>query len=158
MTIQAITSADTSLNQVAALFKKVTFPAGSKVLDYGGGRFDTAAEYMAENGVFLGVYDPYNRTPEHNAAVMELFKRPDFITCNNVLNVIAENDVIDGILSTLASYGVPVFISVYEGDRTGRGRATTKGYQRNMRSADYTAMLEKHFDAVSLKNGIFTCR
>jgi hypothetical protein len=112
---------------------------------------------MKTKAVFVGVYDPYNRTPEHNAAVLELFSTPEYVVCSNVLNVVAEDDVIDEILENLASYGATVLITVYEGDRSGIGRATSKGYQRNMRTADYAGMIQKHFGTVIRKNGIYEC-
>lgn len=153
---QKYSSKDTSLNQVAAVYKRYQFPTGAKVLDYGGGKYDTAADYMKAQGVTVKVYDPYNRTPEENAAALAI--TPDYVVCSNVLNVIAEDEVIDGILSDLASYPATVLITVYEGNGTGTGAATTKGYQRNEKTAAYADRIRSHFGTVTRKNSVYICQ
>lgn len=153
---QKYSSKNTSLNQVAAVYKRFRFPEGATVLDYGGGKYDTAAEYMKAQGVTVKVYDPYNRTPEENAAALAI--TPDYVVCSNVLNVIAEDEVIDGILADLASYPATVLITVYEGNGTGAGAATTKGYQRNQKAAAYWEMIDRHFSQVSKHNGVYICQ
>ena len=53
------------------------------------------------------------------------------------MNVIAENKIILGIVEELLSYEKPVAISIYPGDKSGVGKPTTKGYQRNQPLGDY---------------------
>ena len=159
MTTQKYSSKDTCLNQVAAIYNKFQFPKGSRVLDYGGGRYDKAKQYMAENGVEVMVYDKYNRTPDHNAVVMAKAKQntPDYVVCSNVLNVIAEDEIVDEVLFNLASFtGSTVLITVYEGNGTGVGKVTTKGYQRNAKLCSYLPMVEKYF-VVQKRNGVLIC-
>ena len=154
---QKYTSADTSLNQVPAVYKHFHFPIGAKVLDYGGGKYDTATNYMRERGVTVGVYDKYNRTPAHNRAVLKEMTSPDYVVCSNVLNVIAEDEIVDDILNDLASYNSTVLISVYEGNGSGVGKGTTKGYQRNAKAKEYLPMISKHFNKVAKRHGAFIC-
>ena len=111
---------------------------------------------MKAQGVTVKVYDPYNRTPEENTAALAI--NPDYVVCSNVLNVIAEDEVIDGILADLASYPATVLITVYEGNGTGAGAATTKGYQRNQKAAAYWEMIDRHFSQVSKHNGVYICQ
>ena len=70
---QTITSASTSINsaKVPAVFKKVrSWAPGQINVDLGGGRYDTATEYLLrEYGAHNLVLDPYNRTEEHNSSV-----------------------------------------------------------------------------------------
>lgn len=168
MTTQRYTSEDTSLAQVCAIYSTFTKPGknifrpGDSVLDYGGGRYDLGKEYMARHGVDVHVYDPYNRTPSHNSAVLRRFKnkRPDFVVCSNVLNVIKEDgvirDVVKNIRSLCGKDTVAIF-SVYEGDRTGIGRPTSKGYQRNQPTRDYERYMSG-FSSVDRKGRFIFCR
>ena len=66
---QKIPSHGTSLAQVPALHKKVKWVPGTRNLDYGGGRYDHATEFLREKGVENFVFDPYNRDAQHNAEV-----------------------------------------------------------------------------------------
>jgi hypothetical protein len=150
---QAISSADTSLRQVPALFKKqnIDFPEGGTNFDIGGGRFDEGTKYLAdERGVENFVYDPYNRSPEHNAAVMDRMrtKAADTATAANVLNVIAEPearaDVIRQAIQNIKPGGTAYF-QIYEGAGTGVGKVTSKGFQNNKKTADYIGEVEEIF-------------
>ena len=52
--------------------------------------------------------------------------------CSNVFNVIKEKEVIYDLYFMIASFNVPFFITIYEGDKTWVGRETKKDcYQRN---------------------------
>ena len=50
--------------------RAVNVMTGKTVVDIGGGRFDTAAEAARVYGAAVSIYDPFNRTPEHNAALL----------------------------------------------------------------------------------------
>src|SRR5208282_4922149 len=102
---QEITSAGTSLNQVPASFKAIDWERGTKNLDYGGGKYDTASDFLKNKGVTNEVYDPFNRTEKHNANVYNRFtKTPaDTATIANVLNVIKEPAVRQNVLQEVAS-------------------------------------------------------
>ncbi|WP_455390854.1 hypothetical protein [Frisingicoccus sp.] len=50
--------------------RAVNVMTGKTVVDIGGGRFDTAAEAARVYGAAVSIYDPFNRTPEHNAAAL----------------------------------------------------------------------------------------
>jgi hypothetical protein len=52
----------------------------------------------------------------------------------NTLNVIAECQVREGVLEQAKQYlrpGARIYISVYEGDRSGIGKATSRGWQEH---------------------------
>jgi hypothetical protein len=161
---QAISSADTSLRQVPALFKKqdIDFPEGGTNLDIGGGRFDEGTKYLEdERGVKNFVYDPYNRSPEHNADVLDTVARSpaDTATAANVLNVIAEPearaDVIRQAMQNIKPGGTAYF-QIYEGAGTGVGKVTSKGFQNNKKTADYIGEVENIFgpDGVRRKGNV----
>ena len=151
---QKISSADTSQSQVAGGFRKVEWESGSINLDYGGGKYDHATEYLSGLGVVNHVYDPYNRSEDHNKRSLRC--KPDTITCFNVLNVIQEDFVIDIILEVFKGFKVPVYITTYEGNRSGQGKETTKGYQRHQKLTSYIPMISKHF-TISRKGNLLTC-
>ena len=142
---QKYSSAATSINssKLPAVFNLVDFEEGTLNLDYGGGRFDNVAEALAERGVTNLVFDPFNRTKEHNDLVIKTIKQnggADTITCSNVLNVIAEQgvrlSVISNIKKLLKPSGIAYF-TVYEGNGTGVGAESSKGYQLNRKTRDY---------------------
>lgn len=158
MVNQKYTSADISINVVNLVYKKFPFEKGSVVLDYGGGKYDTNQEYMASKGIKLMVFDPYNRSKTHNAQVLKRAKLGvDYIVCSNVLNVIAEPEVIRNVVETikhLAKNKAKVVFAIYEGDKTGKGKVTTKGYQRNQKTADYMKLINEYFDYTHKKGNL----
>jgi len=159
---QAYDSAGTSLNQIPALFKKLLednkFTGNN--FDNGGGKFDTASEWLQSHGYGNFVYDKYNRDEEHNKSVLD---RGDYETSTiaNVLNVIKEDEVILDVLRRSKEEAPITYISVYEGDKSGVGRMTkntdgTKCWQRNMRLKDYVPLIEQVFDNVKVWHGYIT--
>lgn len=103
-----------------------------KVINYGAGLGYKKHQELIK-GIELVNYDPnieeINTLPSVQA---------DAIICNNVLNVIKDDEIIEKILDTIDSYNLPSYITVYEGDRTGEGKETKTGtYQRNMKTKDY---------------------
>jgi SAM-dependent methyltransferase len=160
---QEITSADTSVNQVAATFKKVDFEPGTKNLDYGGGKYDAGTDYMKSIGVENLVYDPFNRTEEHNKDVISKLakEKASTVTVNNVLNVIAESDARDFVVKDAARYLKPdgtAYFLVYEGDRSGEGKRTSKGFQNNKKAEFYLPAVKEHFSEVSRQGNMIVAR
>lgn len=142
---QKYSSAATSINssKLPAIFNLINFEEGTINLDYGGGRFDNATSALAEKGVTNFIYDPFNRTKEHNDAVIRAVRNnggADTITCSNVLNVIAEQEVRLSVLNNIKKLLKPngiAYFTVYEGNGTGVGAESSKGYQLNRKTRDY---------------------
>jgi hypothetical protein len=155
--IQKHSSAATSLNQVPALHKRFVDPSTAMpvvkpglVLDYGGGRYDTASAFLADHGYSPIVYDPFNRSNAHNEGALQIMRDrgPQAVLMANVLNVIDSEENYTDTLEHAASFAAPLFISCYEGDRMGEGFETKKGWQRN-------ETLTQHFNRI---DGIFPNR
>lgn len=113
---QRFTSRQTSINSTKApavysMKRAVEAMTGKKVVDIGGGRFDTAAEVARVYG----------------AAVI-----------SNVLNVIDSEAARGDVVRLAATKAAALLITVYEGDGSGTGRQTAAdSWQENRRTADY---------------------
>ena len=154
---QEITSAKTSIKQVAGLFKDKNAKFGKTNIDVGGGRFSLVTDYLAERGTKNMVFDPYNRGVDENTATLRYLQnggRSDTATCANVLNVIREPDaranVILEVAKCIRDSGTAYF-TVYEGDGSGEGRQTSSGWQNNRKTADYVSEIGRYFDDVQRK-------
>ena len=156
---QEFTSENTSINstKLPAIFKMVSFEPGTTNIDYGGGRFDNVADYLTQYDVINLVYDPYNRTPEHNKEVIKTLRRAggaDTATCSNVLNVIKEPEVRKNVLENISKIVKPggkVYITVYEGSGKGDEGPTKAGYQLNRKTADYLDEIREVFPDATRK-------
>lgn len=152
-TEQEFTSADTSINKnkLPAVFKMTSFEPGTINIDYGGGKFDNATEYLAQSDVTNLVYDPFNRSKEHNSDVIKQVRAnggADSATCSNVLNVIKEPEARLNVLRNikkLVKPGGTVYITVYEGSGIGNEGPTKAGYQLNRKTADYLEEIQAVF-------------
>lgn len=157
---QEFTSKETSINsgKLPAIYKLVNFPKGSLVIDYGGGKFDNGVEYLDSIGVTGLVYDPYNRTTEHNRSVIKQIREnggADIALCSNVLNVIKEEEarlnVLKNIRKLLKSSGT-AYITVYEGKGTGEAKQSQDdAYQLHRKTADYLDEIHKVFPDATRK-------
>lgn len=150
---QEYDSAKTSINsnKLPAIYHMITLPEGSVGIDYGGGKFDNAVEALAEQGVTLHVYDPYNRSQQHNRAAIKALRAnggADFAINSNVLNVIKEPEARLNVLENIKKItkpGAPIYITVYEGSGKGNEGVTKSGYQLNRKTADYLDEIKEVF-------------
>lgn len=161
---QEFTSENTSINstKIPAVFKMVSFEPGTINIDYGGGKFDTAADYLTQYDVINLVYDPYNRSQEHNQEVIKTVRDAggaDTATCSNVLNVIKEPEVRLNILKNMKKLVKPggnIYITVYEGTGKGEEGPTKSGYQRNKKTADYLEEIQQVFPDAKRKGKLIS--
>ena len=147
-------SPDTSLNQVAGGFKKVKWKSGTVNLDMGGGKYDKASDWLRKNhDVMNYVYDPYNRSNDHNRDSWINTKDALTTTIFNVLNVIPESKDRIALLKKAKRKGTKhIYITVYAGKYgDGKGRKTTKGWQNNMKLKEYLPEIKKVYSKVYSK-------
>jgi len=166
---QEITSAATSINvaKLPAAYNKLKkagiFTKGMKMVDIGGGKFDNAVDMLKKEGVDLKVYDPFNRSAQHNKDVAQAVQggQVDAAISNNVLNVIKEREnqllVVEQAFDAVKGNGKAHF-SVYEGSKTGAGKETKAGFQHNKKTSEYIELVEEVFGKgnVEVKNNIIT--
>lgn len=157
--VQEFNSADTSINsgKLPTVYSKLEFPIGCTALNYGGGKFDNTIKFGLANGFTDLIFDPFNRSHEWNAAIVKSISEDgvDLAILSNVLNVIKEANVRGFVLRVLANTlndNKPLFITVYEGDRTGNGRQTSRSaWQENRKLKEYTAEVKEHFAHVKTR-------
>lgn len=149
------TSKKTSINKdkVPALFRRLRAEdvAGKVIVDYGCGRWPwMAAAVLRDMGAKQVIsYDPYNYTSAEIAGRVEearALHSVDVVCLSNVLNVIPEYRErwnVVRLCCDLLRPGGRLFITVYEGDRSGCGRETMADcWQENRPTADYVRELE----------------
>ena len=161
---QEFSSAATSINsaKLPAIYNMVEFRPGDVVVDFGGGKFDNAVNYLKDKDVTLLVYDPYNRSAEHNKEVLRILKEhggADAAVNSNVLNVIKEPNAREAVLrniSKITKRGAPIYITVYEGRGDGAEGPTKSGYQLNRKTGDYMDEVGSVFSNVKRKGKLIT--
>jgi len=159
---QKISSAATSVNQLPAVLRLIDKLYGKGhhgaqfwvdvdvCLDYGGGKYDKLTDALAKRRIWNLVWDPFNRSEDHNALVLKLCaaRRADFGICSNVLNVIREpkirKDVLEDISIGVEKDGM-IFITVHEGDKSSKGKKTSKGWQSNRPAKNYMREIRRVF-------------
>ena len=156
---QEYDSAATSINsnKLPAIYKMVNFEPGKVYLDLGGGKFDNGVYFVKDKGATLLVYDPYNRSDEHNKQVLAELKEnggADAGLNSNVLNVIKEPEARLAVLRNLRRLVKPggdIYITVYEGTGKGDEGPTKAGYQLNRKTADYLEEIQQVFPNATRK-------
>lgn len=158
--VQEYTSAATSINcsKVPAVFKKIWWSANLINLDIGGGKFDTATNYLDSLGVRNLIYDPYNRSEAHNKQILAFlaeYGKVDSATLSNVLNVIKEPEVRRELLLFAQKHARKVFITVYAGNDSGISKASKTGcWQENRKLTDYVQEVKTVFKFAVLTKGM----
>lgn len=151
---QKYTSANTCVNsnKVPALFNKVTFAPNTINLDFGGGKYDNATNFLKTKEVKNLVYDPYNRPIEENERVLKYIEENgvDTVTCANVLNVINEEEVRENVVMQCRQAlktGGKAYFYIYEGNKTGITKINKKQNtcQLNLKTECYMPLIQKYF-------------
>ena len=156
---QEYTSENTSINKakLPAVYNLIKLKPGSLVVDFGGGKWDTAVEHFAKEDITILVYDPYNRSAEHNREVLKILREnggADAAVNSNVLNVIKEPEARKNVLENIARItkpGAPIYITVYEGRGDNQEGPTKSGYQLNRKTADYLEEIQEVFPDATRK-------
>ena len=123
------------------------------VADIGGGKYDNAPDHLT-----VVVYDPYNRTPAHNAKAVNQIQggQCDVATVNNVLNVIKEKHIRQQIIAQAADCAPIAYFLIYEGNRSGTGSVSRNGttWQEHRKADSYIPEIQQHFPTVTRKGNL----
>jgi len=159
-----ITSANTSVRKIPALARKVDeffgWKRGSVNIDIGAGKYNDFSDYLRGKRVKNFSYDPYNRSEEENEAAIDACPA-DTVTISDVLNVIKDKKTRHGVLDfskKCCRKGGKVYISIYEGDKSGHGHVSKEDcWQEHRRLMSYFPEVEKVFDCAISAGGIIVC-
>ena len=165
---QEFTSANTSINnkKIPALFTiaREIFEPDTVNFDIGGGKYDTVTDYLRGLNVQNLIWDKFNRSEEWNKNVLNTLIKcggADTVTISNVLNVIKEWEHRYEVLEMAFAYSKPtasIYITVYEGDKSGVGRQTKNDcYQLNRTTADYIDEVSIVFPHVERFGKLIVC-
>lgn len=151
-------SAATSLNQVAAGLRKLAADVchGTVNLDWGGGKYDSGTDFLRGEGIENLVFDPYNRTYEHNVAAIDRCVEVGGAhsgTILNVLNVIPTQEERMETFEVMLRYiraDSAVVVGVYKGLGDGVLRRTSRGWQLNQPLSFYMEEIEAAFPALKV--------
>lgn len=131
-----------------AAMDTLPFKVNSRNFDIGGGQFDSISQHMKFfYKVDNAVYDPFNRSEEHNRKVLsEVKENPvDSVTSISVLNVILDveerNKHIQLAHNSLKSGGI-AFFKVYRGNGSGKAGET----QSNQPATHYLQEITEVFE------------
>ena len=151
---QMYTSANTSVNssKKPKIYNLISIPCNANVIDFGCGKYFDNYKFDFN---CVG-YDPYNRPDED-----VLNKTYEFAVCSNVLNVISEIEQRLNVLRKLKDLAPTVYITVYEGNKSGNGKVSkTDCYQLNRRACDYIQEIVSVFGKGNVRwnrKGFFEC-
>ena len=159
---QTYTSANTSINsaKLPAIYNKINWRqaiiTNETIMDYGCGKFNNAKDFVEGIGFEWHGYDAYNRSKEENGMVLDFLLEKgtaDIMICSNVLNVIDSEEEVKKIARIICNYSNHYFVTVYEGDKSGKGRVTKNDcYQRNELVKEYL----KYFPNAVVYRGVIT--
>ena len=163
---QNFTSAGTSINKnkLPAIYRKLGKTIeGKSTLDYGCGRYvDHIREHLESINCTPFFYDPYNRTEKQNSEWICTqcgYHAIDVAICSNVLNVIDDEKSIEKIIDILGYHAKEAYLTVYEGDKSGKGRQTGPDqYQRNEKAQKYLDRIVSMGYWAELRNGVIHMR
>lgn len=155
--MQAITSKNTALNQVASTFKAFDFN-DCLVLDYGCGK-GLSKEFCEKtyNNCKVFLYDPFHGFNETDIFLRQCKEsKNNVITCNNVLNVL-QDEALRMVVTDIAIYSnyycTDIIFKIYEGDRSGIGRITKNDcFQRNEKTESYVSFITSMIKLISTRD------
>ena len=156
---QNVTSANTSINKnkLPAVYKRIKLESGDRLLDCGCGKYiEHIHSYCNKYGAIYYPYDPYNMPTESNNLTLKtlLDTSATIGVMSNVINVIDSDESIeDAINNAISLIDGKLYITVYEGDKSGVGKYTKNDcFQRNMKLKDYIPMLENMGFIITIKD------
>ena len=139
---------NTDISQIPYLHKwfvkSELYPYGTKVLDFGCGRWGKGVKYLIDHGYDAYGYDPFKLSVSENER--SLSKIPyEVVLVSNVLNVISDDTLRESVLLSSLYIGDVVYITIYEGNRSGEGGSTSKGWQWNTKLIDVIDWINVRF-------------
>ena len=124
-------------------FNDLNLQKNTRNIDIGGGKYNQNTIYLQKKFQIKNyVYDPYNRSIEHNEKVLQLAKQNPFDTATSmsVLNVINSKESrmahIQLMFDSLRTGGI-AFFKVYKGNNSGKEKYGQNRFQSNRGAETY---------------------
>lgn len=160
---QEYSSKNTSLNQVPMpiphLLRINKLKDRSVNLDIGGGKYENTTILLAKWGLKNYVFDPFNRTNEHNSYVIEKVRdgQVDSVTIMNVLNVISEKKnqihILKQAKNALKDGGKVFVYSNYKTAGKKAGPSGNDSWQHHKHLNEYLSLVKEIFpNAIKISN------
>ena len=112
------------------------------------------------SAMLAGILCMHARGDDHNTRIWKLlvsYSQADTATLSNVLNVIRERhhrlEALRVAAQALGNRGI-CYITVYVGDRSGKGKRTTKGWQCHRALKTYLKEVRSVFESASIQEGV----
>lgn len=140
---QKYSSANTSVNiaKMPRIYGRIDpiFWKNKRVFDYGCGNAKTQHLLNYYITSKLGHWCGYDLT--YAPTTYSKITEADIIICANTLCVIHEDEIVQSIINNIVKTNVPFVIQIYEGDKTGIGRATSAdSWQRNTKTKEFLTL------------------
>lgn len=132
--------------------------------DIGGGPHPHFTKALKKKGVTNHVFDPYNRSKEHNDLSAAAIRggQADTVTANNVLNVIKEGGARDKLIAQAADALKPdgtAYFLIHQGDGKGNSKKTgPDSWQEYTKPETYIPEISKHFDSIKRRANLIEAR
>ena len=154
---QKYDSANTSINskKLPAIYNlRKEDLKGKKIIDIGGGKYDIAKDWAKENNAHVNIYDRYNRSEEENRRALDE-ENYEVAIISNVLNVIYESEIRCDLVRLATEKAPIIYITVYEGNKTGIGMMSKKRcWQENRKTDDYMEEIRSYVPGMEVtRNG-----
>lgn len=150
---QEFSSAKTCIRNIPKpsklLISNGEFKNGNINLDIGGGKYEDNTNFLLNHGVYNYVYDPYNRTKEHNLDIIRKTSngRSDTVTIFNVMNTIKEEtnqlQVLKQSKNALKQGGKVYVYSNYKDNTKSAGQSGKDKYQHHKLLSGYLDLVKK---------------
>jgi hypothetical protein len=90
----------------------------------------------------------------HRAWKAAYSHKVDLVVISNVLNVIDSDSDLVELISSAVLMNTDIYITIYEGDKSGIGKETTRGYQRNQKISYYMKYFSPFYFNVEVCNNV----
>lgn len=161
--LKTITSKSTAGKRLPSIYSKVNkiygWERNTYNLDIGGGPWKILTNKLRQHRVKNLVYDPYNVTKTRNNKVLNiaLKNKVETVTISNVLNVVPFKKDRIAILCLAKKYikkDGRIYITIYEGDKSGIGKINKDSFQQNTKLRWYLSTVKKIFKNTTIRNGM----
>ena len=119
-----------------------------RLLNFGCGKWPELTEQYLQSKIKNLIVDNYDPNSSSEAVIKTLPRdyQCEVVLCANVLNVLDDDQLRDCIVQLRRIPFALCVIQIYEGNKSGNGKKTRDGFQRNARTPVYLQHIKSIFD------------